>query len=33
MLNLAHIATRRGRPGEARGWFTRAADAWRDLDG
>jgi hypothetical protein len=32
MLNLAHIATRQGRPGEARDWFTRAANTWRDLD-
>ena len=31
MLNLAHIATRRGRPGEARDWFTRAAAAWQEL--
>ena len=31
MVNLARIATGRGRPGEARDWFTRAAAGWRDL--
>ena len=31
MVNLARIATGRGRPGEARDWFTRAAAAWQEL--
>jgi len=31
MMNLANIATRRGRAGEARDWFTGAAAAWQDL--
>ena len=31
MVNLARIATGRGRPGEARDWFTRAAAGWREL--
>ena len=31
MINLARIATSRGRAGEARDWFTRAAEAWQDL--
>ena len=31
MVNLARIATERGRPGEARDWFTRAATGWQEL--